>query len=166
MKYIISERQYNRIKESLDDVLDIYSKKGRGETIRPSEMDMLRAFDKHQKSGESPEHFTYNTEEDYDIDEREGTRFTYKLNGRPLTFEFSEEIEKEDEVEYYGEIRFDGEEFLGVIATDKRGYLTDYDFFSTLSDDEVRLQDILKDEGNEAEVQHFFQEEVINGLKR
>jgi len=77
MKYIISESQYNRIKESLDDVLDIYSKKGRGETIRPSEMDMLKAFDKHQKKGGSPEHFVFNQDDVYDIDEREGTKFKY-----------------------------------------------------------------------------------------
>lgn len=166
MKYIISESQYNRIRESLDDVLDIYSKKGRGETIRPSEMDMLRAFDKHQKKGGKPEHFTYNPDEDYDMDEREGTKFKYNLKGRPFTFEFSEEIEKDDEIEYYGEVTFMGDEFLGVIATDKRGYLTDYDFYSTLSDDDVRLQDVLRDEDSDAEIQHFFQEEVINTLRR
>lgn len=49
MKFIITQKQYQLLKENLDDVLDLYSKKGRGETLRPSEMDVLRAFDKHQK---------------------------------------------------------------------------------------------------------------------
>ena len=71
-----------------------------------------------------------------------------------------------DEVEYYGEITFNGDEFLGVIVTDKRGYLTDYDFYSVLSNDDVRLQDTLKSEDSESEIQNFFQEEVINNLKK
>lgn len=166
MKFIITQKQYNLLKESLDDVLDLYSKKGRGETLRPSEMDVLRAFDKHQKKGGNPEDFVFNQDDVYDTDEREGMRFKYNLKGRPFVFEFSEEIEKDDEIEYYGEIRFNGDEFLGVIVTDKRGYLTDYDFYSTLNDDDVRLQNILKDESSESEIQHFFQEEIIPSLKK
>jgi len=166
MKFIITQKQYSLLKESLDDVLDLYSKKGRGETLRPSEMDVLRAFDKHQKKGGNPEDFVFNQDDVYDTDEREGMRFKYNLKGRPFVFEFSEEIEKDDEIEYYGEIRFNGDEFLGVIVTDKRGYLTDYDFYSTLNDDDVRLQNILKDESSEAEIQHFFQEEIIPTLKK
>ena len=80
--------------------------------------------------------------------------------------EFSEEINKGDEIEYYGEVTFNGDEFLGVIVTDKRGYLTDYDFYSVLSDDDVRLQDTLKNEDSESEIQNFFQEEIINNLKK
>jgi hypothetical protein len=166
MKFIITQKQYSLLKESLDDVLDLYSKKGRGETLRPSEMDVLRAFDKHQKKGGNPEDFVFNQDDVYDTDEREGMRFKYNLKGRPFVFEFSEEIEKDDEIEYYGEIRFNGDEFLGVIVTDKRGYLTDYDFYSTLNDDDIRLQNILKDEGSESEIQHFFQEEIIPTLKK
>lgn len=166
MKFIITQKQYSLLKESLDDVLDLYSKKGRGETLRPSEMDVLRAFDKHQKKGGNPEDFVFSQDDVYDTDEREGMRFKYNLKGRPFVFEFSEEIEKDDEIEYYGEIRFNGDEFLGVIVTDKRGYLTDYDFYSTLSDDDIRLQNILKDESSEAEIQHFFQEEIIPTLKK
>ena len=45
-------------------------------------------------------------------------RFKYNLIGRPFSFEFSEEINKGNEVEYYGEITFMGDEFLGVIVTD------------------------------------------------
>lgn len=166
MKFIITQKQYDLLKESLDDVLDLYSKKGRGETLKPSEMDVLRAFDKHQKKGGNPEDFVFNQDDVYDTDEREGMKFKYNLKGRPFTFEFSEEMENNDEVEYYGEVTFNGDEFLGVIVTDKRGYLSDYDFYSTLSDDDVRLQNILKDENSDAEIQNFFQEEVIPQLKK
>jgi hypothetical protein len=58
-----------------------------------------------------------------------------------------------------------GDEFLGVISTDKRGYLTDYDFYSVF-DEEVRLQDILKENGLEPEITNFFQEEIINSLRK
>lgn len=166
MKFIITQKQYNLLKESLDDILDLYSKKSKGETLRPSEMDMLRAFDKHQKKGGNPEDFVFNQDDVYDMDEREGMKFKYNLKGRPFRFEFSEEIDKGDEIEYYGEVTFNGDEFLGVIVTDKRGYLVDYDFYSTLTDDDVRLQNILKDEDSEAEIQNFFQEEVIPSLKK
>jgi hypothetical protein len=166
MKFIITEKQYNLLKESLDDVLDLYSKKGRGEKLKPSEMDVLRAFDKYQQKGGNPEDFVFNQDDVYDIDEREGMKFKYILKGRPFTFEFSEEIEDNGEVGYYGEVTFNGDEFLGVIVTDERGYLLDYDFYSTLSDDDVRLQNVLKDEDSEAEIQNFFQEEIIPSLKK
>lgn len=107
MKIIITQKQYNLLKESFDDVLDLYSKKGKGETLKPSEMDILRAFDKYQKKGGNPEDFVFNPDEYYDdVDEREGMRFRYDLKGGPFIFEFSEEIDNGDEIEYYGEITF------------------------------------------------------------
>lgn len=166
MKYIITQKQYNLLKESLDDVLDLYSKKNRGEKLKPSEMDILRAFDKFQKKGGNPEDFIFNSDDIYDTDEREGMKFKYNLKGRPFKFEFSEEIDKGDEIEYYGEITFNGDEFLGVIVTDKRGYLIGYDFYNVSSDDDIRLQSILKNESSESEVQNFFQEEIIPTLKK
>lgn len=166
MKFIITQKQYQILKENLDDVLDLYSKKGRGEKLKPSEMDVLRAFDKFQKKGGDPEDFVFNQDDVYDTDEREGMKFKYDLKGRPFTFEFSEEMVDNGEVGYYGEVTLNGDEFLGVIVTDERGYLLDYDFYSTLSDDDVRLQNILKDENSESEIQNFFQEEVIPTLKK
>ena len=92
-------------------------------------------------------------------------RFKYNLKGRPFRFEFSEEIDNGYEIEYYGEITFNGDEFLGVIVTDKRGYLIDYDFYSTLNNEDTRLQNVLKDEDSDGEIQNFFQEQVINTLR-
>jgi hypothetical protein len=165
MKIIITENQYKRLVENFDQVLDLFSKKKRGEELKPSENDILRSFEKHTKKGGNPEDFVFNQDDLYDVDEREGMRFKYNLKGRPFRFEFSEEIEKGDEIEYYGEVTFMGDEFLGVIVTDKRGYLIDYDFYSVLSDEDIRLKDVLKSEDSEAEIQNFFQEEVINQLR-
>jgi hypothetical protein len=166
MKIILTESQFNYLKENLDQVLDLYSKMNRGEDLKPSEKDILRAFKSFTERGGNPEDFIFDIEDVHKVDEREGMRFKYNLKGRPFRFEFSEEINKGDEVEYYGEVTFNGDEFLGVIVTDKRGYLMDYDFYSVLNDDDVRLQDTLKSEDSESEIQNFFQEEIINTLKR
>ncbi len=166
MKILITEDQYKRLIENFDQVLDLFSKKRRGETLKPSENDILRSFEKYTKKGGNPEDFVFDQDDVYEIDDREGIKFKYNLKGRPFKFEFSEEIDKGDEIEYYGEITFMGDEFLGVIVTDKRGYLIDYDFYSVLSDDDVRLEDVLKSEDSEAEIQNFFQEEVINRLRQ
>ena len=166
MKIILRESQFNYLKENLDQVLDLYSKMNKGEDLRPSEKDILRAFKSFTERGGKPEDFIFDMENVHEVDEREGMRFKYNLKGRPFRFEFSEEINKGDEIEYYGEVTFNGDEFLGVIVTDKRGYLMDYDFYSALNDDDVRLQDTLKSEDSESEIQNFFQEEIINTLKR
>ncbi len=130
MKILITEDQYKRLVENFDQVLNLFAKRKRGETLKPSENDVLRSFDKYTQKGGNPEDFVF------------------------------------DANEYYGEITFMGDEFLGVIVTDKRGYLIDYDFYSTLNNEDVRLQDILKSEDSEAEIQNFFQEEVINRLRQ
>ena len=167
MKIIITENQYKKLVENFDQVLDLFSKRKRGEELKPSENDVLRSFEKYTQKGGNPEDFVFDPDQFYDdVDEREGMRFKYILKGRPFRFEFSEEMDKDDTIEYYGEITFMGDEFLGVIVTDKRGYLIDYDFYSVLSDEDVRLQDVLKNEDSEAEIQNFFQEEVISKLKK
>jgi hypothetical protein len=154
------------INESFDEILDLYKKRKDGETLRPSEETMMRSFKKFIDKGGNAEEFVYDEESDYDIDEREGERFVWKKNGTPLVFTFSNEGENDGEIEYYGEITYMGDEFLGVIVTDLRGYLIDYDFYSVLSDEDVRLQDILKEAGIEAEIMNFFAEEVIPTLRK
>lgn len=166
MKIIITESQYKMLTENFDEVLDLYSKMKNGEELKSTEKDILKAFKKHTDKGGNPEEFKFNDDDLYDTDEREGMKFKYNLKGRPFTFEFSEEMDKGDEIEYYGEITFNGDEFLGVIATDKRGYLIDYDFYNTLIDEDIRLQDILKNEDSDAEIENFFQEEIIDTLKK
>ena len=54
---------------------------------------------------------------------------------------------------------------IQITATDKRGFITGYDFYSVL-DENVRLQDKLQDMQIEDEVMNFFAEEIIPILRR
>ena len=47
---------------------------------------------------------------------------------------------------------------------DKNGYLIDYDFYSTLTKGDVRLQELLIVDNSDAEFRNFLQEMVINVL--
>lgn len=163
-EYFYSVNPIETINENFDRILDLYSKKKEGVELRPSEQTMMRAFQKFVNQGGNAEEFVYSDEEDYDIDEREGETFEYDGFEMPLVYTFSEEFEENGEINYFGEIKFEEDEFLGVITTDKRGYITGYDFYSVL-DEETRLQDILKDMQIEDEVMNFFAEEVIPSLR-
>ena len=88
MKIILKESQFNYLKENLDQVLDLYSKINKGEDLKPSEKDILRAFKSFTERGGKPEDFIFNMEDVYKVDEREGIRFKYNLKGRPFRFEF------------------------------------------------------------------------------
>jgi len=157
--------QQEMISENFDRILDLYQKVKKGEELRPSEQTMMRAFKKFVDKGGNAEDFVYSDEEDYDVDEREGETFTYNGFDMPLVYTFSEETEEGGEINYFGEITFEDDEFLGVISTDKRGFITGYDFYSVLEDD-VRLQDKLQDMQMEDEVMNFFAEEVIPVLRK
>lgn len=165
-EYYNSVMKKEPINESFDRILDLYQKVNKGEELKPSEQTMMRSFKKFVDNGGDAEEFVYDESEQYDIDEREGMRFRWKRYGSPLTFEFSNEEQKDGEIEYYGEVTYMGDEFLGVIVTDKRGFIIEYDFYSVLSNEDVRLQDVLKEAGIEAEIINFFAEDVIPKLRR
>jgi len=102
----------------------------------------------------------------YDIDKKEGRVFKTEIASMPLKLTYSHKNKiSENETEYYCEVIFYGDEFLGVFVIDKRGYLTDVDFPSVVSevDEDVRLQDVLKDMGREYyfEFEHWLDSEVI-----
>ena len=164
-EYFNKETNQETISENFDRVLDLYNKKKNNIDLKPSEQTMIRAFQKFVNQGGNAEDFVYSDDEDYDVDEREGETFEYNGFEMPLVYTFSEEFEENDEINYFGEIAFEEDEFLGVITTDKRGYITGYDFYSVL-DEETRLQDILEDMQIEDEVMNFFAEEVIPVLKK
>ena len=164
-EYYESEIGLESLNESFDRILDLYKKVKEGSELRPSEQTMMRAFKKFVDKGGNAEDFTYSDEEDYDVDQREGEKFTYDVMDMPMTYTFSEEYQDGDEINYFGEITFEDEEFLGVISTDKRGFITGYDFYNVLEDD-IRLQDKLQDMQIEDEVMNFFAEEVIPILRR
>ena len=154
-----------RLNEDFDRILDFYKKVKHGEKLKPSEEAMMRSFKKHVDNGGGAEDFIYDEDQDISYDEREGQKFKFERGGMSLVFTFSEEYEDNGETIYFGEIKYMGDEFLGEIATDKRGYIIDYDFYSVF-DENVRLQDLLRDNGNESEIMNFFAEEVIPELRR
>lgn len=137
--YYNNNKTEETLNESFDRILDLYTKKKEGVDLKPSEQTMMRAFQNFVNKGGEAEEFVYSDEEDYDVDEREGEKFEYNGFSMPLVYTFSEEFEEDDEINYFGEILFEDDEFLGVITTDKRGYITGYDFYSVL-DENVRLQ--------------------------
>ena len=114
-------------------------------------------------------------DEDYDsntgysneeYDTKEGMTIEGEIKSLPVKFIYSEMKEIENgEIEYYGEVQFYGDEYLGVIATDKRGYLLEFDFYSTLSDENVRLQNVLKEMGGYYEFEHWLDSEVIPSIQ-
>lgn len=104
----------------------------------------------------------YSNEDTYT---KEGTIIEGEIGSEPIKFRYAEENEIENgEIEYYGEILFKGEKYSGLFATDKRGYLVDVDF-PLYFDDEVRLQDKLKEMGLYYEFEHWLDSEVIPSIK-
>ena len=139
MKIIITESQYRQYKSLLEQ--SVYD-------------------DEEEEDGE---HYDdkFKTNEPFD---KEGMVVEGEISGLPIKFTYSEEnVNENNETEYFGEIQFYGDEFLGLIITDKRGYLTGVDFYSTLSDDDVRLQNVLKEMNPNIyyEFEHWLDSEVI-----
>ena len=141
MKIIITESRYKKFKHLLEqDVYDDeeYSNAGYGN-------------------------------EDYGVADKEGMVFKTEIAGMPLKLTYSHTTQvSENEFEYYCEVTFYGDEFFGVYVIDKRGYLTDVDFPSVISevDEDVRLQDVLKEMGSKYyyEFEHWLDSEVIPSL--
>ena len=161
MKYIITESQYDIILENqkyVDSLLDKISERGY-DSLSIDEKRYLQSYSEHTKMGKDPDEFIDPSEV---YDEREGMVIEGEISGLPIQFTFSEEKKTDIETEYFGEIKFDGDEYLGVIVTDPRGYLTEYDFYSVTSNGDVRLQNII--EGLEHELTIFFDDEVIPQL--
>jgi len=88
---LITNDQFQRLNESFDYVLSLYGKMRKGEELKPSEKDVLMAFEKYRSKGGDEEDFVFNYDDLYDLDEREGLEFTYDLNGKTFIFTFSEE---------------------------------------------------------------------------
>jgi hypothetical protein len=142
MKIIITESQYKKFKHLLEqsvyDDEEEYSNDGYGN-------------------------------ESYGVKDKEGMVFKTEIGGMPLKLTYSHTNQiSENEFEYYCEITFYGDEFFGVYVIDKRGYLTDVDFPSVISEvgEDVRLQNVLKEMGSKYyyEFEHWLDSEVIPSL--
>lgn len=163
MKIIISETQYLRLLENTEVIDVILDKISRKEKLFIDEKKCLDAYSQYMRNGGNPNDFKC---PEMEYDEREGEVFRSSFEGLPeIQFTFSEEMKQGDEIQYFGEILFGGEEYLGAIITDKRGFLLDYDFYN-VSDELNDFTFKREVEGLEHEVELFFQEEVIPKLRK
>jgi hypothetical protein len=162
MKFILTESQYDRLVESqevVDRLLDKITEKGY-DSLNIDEKRYLKYYSEHTKQGGRPDEFVDPSER---YDEREGEVINGMLADQPIQFTFSEENDNGDEVEYFGEIKFGGKEYFGSFATDKRGYLIDYDFYNVDDEEDYGLKEVA--EGLEYELESFFSENVVPQLK-
>lgn len=161
MKLIITETQLKYIiKENVDDILDRINDVG-FENLTPSEKRKLSHYRQHLEKGGSERNFNYSDEPE--IDDKTGKKFKTTIEGNPLVFTFSEKMENQyGEMEYYGDISYKGNEYIGGIFTDHNGFLIDFDFYDSLDDGSKRLQDIIKK--GKSKLDNFFQNEVIPSL--
>jgi hypothetical protein len=158
MKYLITESQYEILIENqkyVDSLLDKISEEG----YQSLSIDEKRYLDEFSKHKGNPDEFVYSSDQH---DEREGEVIEGEISGLPIKYTFSEEADNNEGIGYYGGLEFDGDEYFGVIISDERGHLVGYDFYSVLSDEDVRLQDNI--EGLEHEVSLFFSENVLPEL--
>jgi hypothetical protein len=158
MKYLITESQYEILLENqkyVDSILEKISESG----YDSLSIDEKRYLDEFSKYNGDPDEFVYSSDE---YDEREGQVIDGEISGLPIEYTFSEESDNNEGIGYYGGLKFDDDEYFGVIISDERGHLVGYDFYSVLSDEDVRLQDNI--EGLEHEISLFFSEKVLPEL--
>lgn len=156
MKFLITESQFERLQENqkyVDSLLDKISEKGY-ESLSIDEKRYLDEFSKHEGD---PDEFVDPLDR---YDEREGESFEGEVDGKPIQYTFSEESYNQYGIGLYGEIKYDDDEYLGVIIVNKNGTVEDFDFYSVISDEDVRLQNKLDDK-SQYELLLFFEEEVV-----
>jgi len=181
MKILITESQYQKLVENIEIIDDILDKLGKigYENLENSEKMTLNKYSEWLNSGKKGEFMTQNDQEMGKWEAKIGEEYTtYLEDGSEFSFRFDYEDILDDENLYYGSVNWHGEEWIGLIATDKKGNLTEIDFvldqdsFQTYDSDddlagydeskEKRLTDELKDQG--VRVKYFFEEEVIPTL--
>ena len=162
----------------IDDILDKMSEIGY-ENLENDEKMTLNRYSEWLNSGQKGEFMGEITPKNDDFGVSVGDEYsTFLKDGSEFSFRFDYDEPTDTENLYFGVVRWHGDEWVGLIATDKKGNLTEIDFtldqdsFQTYdSDDEFagydeskekRVQDEL---GNDIhQVKYFFQEEVIPSL--
>ena len=181
MKIIITESQYQKLVENIEIIDDILDKMGEigYENLENDEKMTLKRYSEWLNTGKKGEFMGEITPKTDDFDAKSGEEYSTNLrDGSEFSFRYDYEDILEDENIFYGSVSWHGEEWIGLIATDKGGELKEIDFVldqdsfqSYDSDDQMagydeenekRIQDEL---GNEIhQVKYFFQEEVIPNL--
>ena len=184
MKIIITESQYRFLVENtqeIDQILEKISKIGY-ENLENEEKMTLNRYSEWLNGDKKVDFNPKNTDfegKTPDFEDKEGEEYTtYLRDGSEFSFKYDYSDILTDENLHYGSVKWHGEEWVGVIVTDKNGKLTEIDFvlesngFQTYDFDdefagydekkEVRLQNELGDDIHQ--VKYFFQEEVITNL--
>jgi len=161
MKFLITEKQFEKLVENqkvVDSLLDKISEEGY-ESLSIDEKRYLDEFSKHEGD---PDEFVDPLDRH---DEREGETFEGEVGSKPIQYTFSEESYNKYGIGLYGEIKYDDDEYLGVIIINKNGTVEDFDFYSVISNGDVRLQNQLDDK-SQYELLLFFEEEVVPFLMK
>ena len=181
MKIVITESQYRILMENtvkIDQILDKLGEIGY-ENLENEEKMTLNRYSEWLNSGQKGEFMGEITPKNNDYDAKIGEEYTTNLrDGSEFSFMFDYEDLLDDENLYHGTVKWHGEEWIGLIATNKSGKLTemdfikDYDSLQSYDEDdemggydegrEVRLQNELGNDLHQAK--YFFQEEVIPNL--
>jgi len=184
MKIIITESQYLFLVENTQEIDQILEKIGKigYENLENEEKMTLNRYSEWLNGGKKGDFNPKNTDfegKTPDFEDKEGEEYTtYLRDGSEFSFKYDYSDILTDENLHYGSVKWHGEEWVGVIVTDKNGKLTEIDFvlesngFQTYDSDdefagydgkkEVRLQNELGDDIHQ--VKYFFQEEVITNL--
>ena len=181
MKIVITESQYRILMENvqiIDDILDKLGKIGY-ENLENDEKMTLNRYSEWLNSGKKGDFMGEITPKNDDYDAKIGEKYTTNLSdGSEFSFIFDYEGLLDKENLYHGTVKWGGEEWIGLIATDKKGNLKEIDFVldqdleSYDADDEFagyddgnekRLQDEM-DKKDLAQIKYFFMEEVIPNL--
>jgi hypothetical protein len=184
MKIIITESQYRFLIENTQEIDQILEKIGKigYENLENEEKMTLNRYSEWLNGAKKGDFNPKNTDfegKTPDFEDKEGEEYTtYLRDGSEFSFKYDYSDILTDENLHYGSVKWHGEEWVGVIVTDKNGKLTEIDFvlesngFQTYDSDdefagydekkEIRLQNELGDDIHQ--VKYFFQEEVITNL--
>ena len=184
MKIIITESQYRFLVENTQEIDQILEKIGKigYENLENEEKMTLNRYSEWLNGGKKGDFNPKNTDfegKTPDFEDKEGEEYTtYLRDGSEFSFKYDYSDVLTNENLHYGSVKWHGEEWVGVIVTDKNGKLTEIDFvlesigFQTYDSNdefdgydekkEFRLQNELGDDIHQ--VKYFFQEEVIINL--
>jgi hypothetical protein len=181
MKIIITESQYRILKENIQIIDDILDKMGEigYENLENNEKMTLNRYSEWLNSGKKGDFMDEITPKNDDFGGKVGEEFsTFLPDGSELSFRYDYSDYLDNENIHYGSVNWHGEEWIGLVATDKGDEITeidfimDYDALQSYDEDdemggydegrEVRLQNELGN--NIHQVKFFFQEEVIPNL--
>jgi hypothetical protein len=181
MKIVITESQYRFLVENIEIIDDILDKMGEigYENLENDEKMTLNRYSEWLNSGKKGDFMDEITPKNTNLGGKVGDQYsTYLPDGGELSFRYDYSDVLEDEKIHYGSVMWHGDEWIGLVATDKADNITEIDFvldqdsFQTYdSDDETagydeskekRLQNELGKDINQ--VKYFFETEVIPNL--